>query len=54
MEDSKSLKTFFYSEDKIALGEKIKSILNKPNSFERVEKFKMEDTIKTVYDSFYT
>jgi glycosyltransferase involved in cell wall biosynthesis len=53
IEDSKNLKTFFYSEDKLVLVEKIKSILNKSNSFERVEKFKMEDTIKTVYDSFY-
>jgi glycosyltransferase involved in cell wall biosynthesis len=55
MEDSIELETFFYSEDKLILVERIKSILNKPNynSFERVEKFKMEDTVSVVYNSFY-
>lgn len=53
MENSESLETFFYSDDKHALAERIQSILKGTRKIERVEKFKMEDTIKTVYDSFY-
>lgn len=53
MEDTEELETFFYSEEKAILVEKIKSIINNPNSFERIEKFKMEDTITVIYDSFY-
>ncbi|WP_298221335.1 glycosyltransferase family 4 protein [Flavobacterium sp.] len=53
MEDSKSLETFFYNEDKLALIQRIISVLNKPLCAQRVEQFKMEGTIQTVYDAFY-
>lgn len=44
---------FFYSIDKKELENKILTLLKSSFEPKRVEKFKMEDTVKEIYDSFY-
>jgi glycosyltransferase involved in cell wall biosynthesis len=54
IEGSNENENFFYSLDKAKLSHQIKTILNQTQQTKRIEKFKMEDTIKTIYDCFYS
>jgi hypothetical protein len=45
--------SFFYTTDRKELSNKISAILKSNFKAKRVEKFKMEDTVTTVYDLFY-
>lgn len=45
--------SFFYSTNKTELENRILTVLKSDFKAKRIEKFKMEDTVKEIYDSFY-
>jgi glycosyltransferase involved in cell wall biosynthesis len=44
---------FYFSTDKEQLANQVATLLSKPLEHKRIENFKMEDSIKIIYDSFY-
>lgn len=53
IEDTEEINEFYYSKNLIELKDKIHEFLNSKSTSKRIEKFKIEDTIKVIYDSFY-
>ncbi len=44
---------FYFNTDKEQLANQVATLLSKPLEHKRIENFKMEDSIKIIYDSFY-
>ncbi len=53
IEKSSNMSSFYYSLKKEELINKIRCFLKTPKTVERLEKFKMSDTINTIYNAFY-
>lgn len=53
VENTEALECFYFSVDKNDLSAKINSFLEDVNLSQRIEHFRMEDTISVIYDSFY-
>jgi glycosyltransferase involved in cell wall biosynthesis len=54
VENNLETDNFYCSVEKQALADQIDVLLEKPLVHERIENFKMEDSIKIIYDSFYS
>lgn len=54
VEDTEEIHQFFYSKDTVELKNKVQEFLNSKPESKRIEKFKMEDTIRVIYNSFYS
>lgn len=53
VENTETLEQFYFSTNPKELSAKIDFFLNQPSTPERIEHFKMEDTISVIYDAFY-
>jgi glycosyltransferase involved in cell wall biosynthesis len=53
MESSFEGDHFYFSTDKEQIANQVATLLSKPLEHKRIENFKMEDSIKIIYDSFY-